>query len=163
MPDARTFEAGATYIGAFANAIPMVGWARPYGFGSEWLAWTIKPDWAANGFGFGYSFLAEAFLNFGWAGIPIVSFLIGAFAVFLMRWAGRDPARLVVVAVFIPSFLFFARGESIDLIRPLLWRGLFPYAALMVALHLGRSSNGDGVADVRSVHRMKPGVANDVR
>jgi oligosaccharide repeat unit polymerase len=154
VPSVRAFETGATYVGAIVNAIPMLSWSRPYGFATDWLAWTVKPEWAASGFGFGYSFIAEAYLNFGWIGIPIVCVIIGFLAVSLVRWAGSDAARLVVVAVFIPSFLFFVRGESVDLFRPLLWRGLLPYFVLVMIIKLSRRN---------SVNKSGEGPANFIR
>lgn len=144
VPASRPFELGATYVGAAANAIPMIHWPWPYGFGSDWLAWTVRPDWAANGFGFGYSFLAEGYLNFGWVGVPLVAAILGAVCIVMMRWSGKDEARLAAVATVLPTLLFYVRGESVDLIRPFLWRAVLPYLLVEALVRFARRTSLDG-------------------
>lgn len=148
-PASRSFELGMTYVNAVANAIPMLNVPQPYGYGSEWLATTIKPEWAANGFGFGYSFLAEAYLNFGWLGVPVVAVMVGYLLASLIRWARGDAARHVVIAVFIPIVLFYVRGESVDVVRPFLWRAVLPYLALAVVLQIVVSRRNSSHAIVK--------------
>ncbi len=138
VPAARPFEWGMGYVRAFLNAIPILDLPTDYPVAGEWLAWAVKPEWAANGFGFGYSFIAEAFLNGGWFGAPLVLLGLGAAIVGVARWAERsgDAARIACVASFLPAFLFFARGEALSLARPILWYALLPYLAVLLLRRL---------------------------
>ncbi len=137
VPSARPFEMGLGYVRAALNSLPIIDIGNSYGYASSWLAWAVRPDWASRGFGFGYSFIAEAFLNFGWLGIAFVTATIGFAIVRMGLWVKQDPLRAVLVAVFLPSLLFFTRGESIDLVRPLLWQAVLPCAFVLFLRKLG--------------------------
>lgn len=147
VPATRPFELGLGYLRALSNAIPVFDWTSSYGYASSWLAWAIKPEWASGGFGFGYSFIAESFLNFGWLGVVIMSLAIGFAIVKMSEWVRANPLRAVVVAVFLPSLLFFSRGESIDLIRPLLWQALLPCAFIWFLRQINRRDRWRGWND----------------
>lgn len=146
VPSVRPFEGGMGYLRAWLNAVPVLDVPNVYGDWSIWLAWQVKPLWAANGFGFGYSFIAEAYANFGWMGAPLALAVLGWLAVWLMRWAERtpDPARFALVAAFLPAFLFYARGEMISLSRPLLWYALTPWLAVLLLREARRRLEGRG-------------------
>ena len=132
VPSVRPHEWGVGYLHALVNAIPMVTWHDPYGNAGDWLAWELRPDWAEGGFGFAYSFIAEAYLNFGWLGAPIMMIAFGAAIVALSRWVSRgaDAVRYGFVAAFLPTLIFMVRNESITLSRTLFWYALLPLAAV---------------------------------
>jgi oligosaccharide repeat unit polymerase len=134
VPSVRPFEGGMGYLRAWLNAVPVVDMPNVYGDWSTWLAWQVKPLWAANGFGFGYSFIAEAYANFGGLGAPLALAVVGGLMVGFLRWAGQspDPARYALVAAFMPALLFYVRGEMISLSRPLLWYALTPWLAVLL-------------------------------
>lgn len=140
VPAMRPVEWGMGYLRALANAIPILDLPDPYGSTSSWLAWTFKPMWAAHGFGFGFSFIGEAFLNFGRVGGPLFLAVVGALLVGAMRWGlrGGDPARWALLASVMPVLLFMVRGEAIDLARPLLWYALTPYLAVLLLRDIRR-------------------------
>ena len=133
VPDTRPFEMGQGYLYAAYTIIPNLFWdihptiAR--GIASEWLTWTVNPIAAFQGGGLGYSFIAEAYLNFGWFGAPIALGIIGFIFGKLVLWAHKsgDFRKLAMVASFLAFFLFYARGESAHVLRSLIWYSFFPY------------------------------------
>jgi oligosaccharide repeat unit polymerase len=87
---------------------------------------------ALVGGGLGFSFLAEAYANFGWFGlIPTVA-LMGYFMARLSVWgtSDDDPAKFALNATFLAFVLFFPRQESASFVRGLAWYSFLPYAAV---------------------------------
>lgn len=133
VPKFREFQWGSEYLYALFTLVPNLFWklhptvAR--GLPGRWLVWAVKPDDAARGGGLGYSFIAEAYLNFGWFGAPIALGVIGFLFAKFTLWASKskEPARMAAVASFTSFFLFFARAESGLIVRPLVWYSLLPY------------------------------------
>ena len=151
VPDVRPFEMGYGYLRSLANAIPI--WEAPdvYGYAGSWLAWHVTPQLAVGGFGLGFSFMAEAYLNFGWMGGVAVVGVIGLGIVAVQKWAEHsgDPARFAFIGAFLPILIFFARGESLSVTRPILWYALIPYLAVVVLRTMdGRLTGGE-----RRIHR----------
>jgi hypothetical protein len=140
VPDIRPFEMGYGYLRALANAIPILDMPDAYGYAGTWLAYAITPSLAVGGFGFGFSFMAEAYLNFGWVGGVLMLGVIGAAVAFIQRWADRsgDLARFAFIASFLPVLIFFTRGESISISRPILWYALIPYVLVLVLRSMDR-------------------------
>ncbi len=141
VPSYRAFDYGLQYAYALLTIVPNIfGGVHPavaHGTPSSWLIWTIDPATAAAGGGIGFSFIAEAYLNFGYLGTPIVLFLLGFLYVRFILWAVRshDPARIAVLASFLSFFLVYPRGDSTALVRPLIW-----YSLLVYVLYLGLRS-----------------------
>lgn len=133
VPRIRDFSWGAEYFYALLTLMPNLFWeihptvAR--GKPGPWLVEIVNPEFAARGGSYGYSFIAEAYLNFGWIGAPIflgiIGFLFAKFTLWAMR--SKDPAKLAAIASFLSVFLFFARAESALQVRPLIWYSLLPY------------------------------------
>jgi oligosaccharide repeat unit polymerase len=136
VPSIRDFDHGLSYLYAGSAIIPNLGWeihpGKSHGLLGDWLAQTVDPVMAASGGGWGFSFIAEAYLNFGWAGglawLGFIGFLITR--LFLRADLG-DPASVAFVGAFLSSFLVFVRGESATVVRGLVWYSVIPY--LMVA------------------------------
>jgi hypothetical protein len=106
------------------------------------LVRTVSPALAEYGGGYGYSFIAEAYLNFGWVGITLVLALIGALLAAVAVWAQRaeDPSRLALAASFGAFFIVFARAESGAIFRGLVWYALGPYIAVRILMSLAASN-----------------------
>lgn len=136
VPETRGYDMGASYYYALLTVFPNAFWSiHPSvarGIASEWLVKTVDPETARIGGGMGYSFIAEAYLNFGWWGAPIVLILMGFFFGSMVLWADRsgDIARLAMIASFLSFFLVFPRGESIQVVRALVWYSFLPYLAV---------------------------------
>jgi uncharacterized protein YjeT (DUF2065 family) len=148
VPAHHDYELGVGYLYAVLSLVPNLFWEKHpsavHGAPSIWLIETIDPAAARSGSGLGFSFIAEAFLNFGPFGVPLVSFLIVYGIVRLWLWAerGRNPARFAVVASLLPSLLFCARSEILGLPRQLVWYGLAPYGAYLVVRRLLEARGG---------------------
>ena len=137
VPKTKEYEAGASYYYSILMVVPNFFWnVHPANVGdrqpSQWLAKEVDPGIAARGGGFGYSFIAEAYLNMGWWGTVVILSLMGVLFGSLVIWAerSRDLARLALLASFLSFFLFFARGQSSDMVRALIWYSLLPYLAV---------------------------------
>lgn len=134
VPAVRDFDWGLSYVYAVSTVFPNLFWdihpAVKHGLASHWLVWEVAPHTAALGGGYGYSFIAEAYLNFGWIGTPIVLILLGYLFARLVLWANtvQQPLKLAAVASFVAFFFMFARSESGTIVRPLLWYAFLPYA-----------------------------------
>lgn len=133
VPSVRGYDFGQQYFFAATTLAPNLFWtihpAIEHGLASDWLVWLVDPSFASQGGGFGYSFIAEAYLNFGWPGAPLFLGLVGFLFAKLVFWACRmgSPAKLAAIASFTGFVIFWARGESIDIVRPLIWYALVPY------------------------------------
>ena len=94
---------------------------------------------ALNAIYLGFSFIAEAFLNFGAAGAAVFVMILGALLSRLVSWAygGRDPARIAVIATLCSSLLIFTRGESLFQMRFLVWYVLAPYCMVRGLAYVG--------------------------
>jgi oligosaccharide repeat unit polymerase len=132
VPQTRPFDFGVSYLYAAFGLVPNLGWeVHPgvaHGLLSRWLTETADPVFAASGGGLGYSFIAEAYLNFGWFGGPL-SLLIMGYLVTRLFLLGdsQDPVKPALVASFLWSFLIFTRGESAIVFRNVTWYALIPY------------------------------------
>lgn len=142
VPIVREFQWGAEYLYALLTLVPNLFWklhptvAR--GVPGRWLTWAVKPEFSARGGGLGYSFIAEAYLNFGWFGAPIALGVLGFLFAKLVLWTetSREPARMAMLASFTSSFLFYARAESALMVRPLIWYSLIPFCCVLLLRRL---------------------------
>jgi oligosaccharide repeat unit polymerase len=141
VPSVRPFALGSTYLCATLTLIPNLssGELHPamrlfgYDIPDYWLTWEIDPEFASRQGSYGYSFIAEAYLNFGWAA-PIFLFFFGAVYGRLMGWTlnGKDPGKMAIMGIFLSSVLFFPRSALMNVVRPLCWYALIPYLAIML-------------------------------
>lgn len=134
VPKVRDFQMGAEYLYALLTLIPNIfgGDLHPSiarGIPDIWLVNEIDPVMASYNNTYGFSFIAEAYLNFGWYGTSIALGIMGFLFVKLTLWAvnSGNPARMAMLACFISYFLFYPRGESVFMVRPLVWYSLIPY------------------------------------
>jgi oligosaccharide repeat unit polymerase len=132
VPSVRNYDYGASYLYAALTMVPNLGWeVHPtiaHGILSDWLIRTVDPTVAAAGGGLGFSFVAEAFLNFGWFGGPLWLGLLGFGLGKTFSLADSDdPAKHALVASFLSFFLVFARGEAATVVRGLVWYAVVPY------------------------------------
>ncbi|MCA1669357.1 MAG: O-antigen polysaccharide polymerase Wzy family protein [Thermomicrobia bacterium] len=144
VPSVRGYDFGAGYFFAATTLIPNLFWtihpAIAHGLASDWLVWLVDPSFASQGGGFGYSFIAEAYLNWGWIGAPLFLGLVGYLLAKLIFWGCRTGAlaKLAVVASFLSFAIFWARGEAIDVVRPLVWYALIPYLLIRLVASIDR-------------------------
>jgi len=144
VPDVRPFDLGVSYLYAIVSVMPNLGWeVHPtvaHGLLCDWLIGIVDPVIANSGGGLGFSFIAEAYLNFGWYGGPLWLGVIGFFVATLFLAAdGADPARQALVASFLSFFLVFARGESAIVARGLIWYAVAPFLLAKILTVRGRA------------------------
>jgi hypothetical protein len=137
VPDTRGFDLGAGYAEALTSLIPSLYWRKHESYAS-WLTRTVAPDVATSGGGLGFSYVAEAYVNFGWYGLPIVFFFMGiVFTKLAMRGAGSPaPADRALAALVLLFILPYPRGEMVAFLNRVVWCALAPYALVRF---LGRS------------------------
>lgn len=142
IPGARAFDWGASYFYGVLGIFPNLFWdvhpSLAHGTPSIWLLETVAPSAVIlGGWGLGYSFIAEAYFNFGWFGAPIALGAIGFFMGWFVLWAERsgDPAKIAAVGAFTAFVLIFARGEFLGSFgRPLVWYSLIPYWSVLLLM-----------------------------
>ena len=148
VPSVRDFDHGTQYFYAASTLVPNLFWdlhpAARHGYAGDWVTWMVDPAFAASGGSFGYSFIAEAYLNWGWIGGPLFLGIVGFFFAQLFYWGccTGAPARLAAVASFLTSVIFWSRGESINIVRPLVWYSLVPYVLILFVAYMGRRDLG---------------------
>jgi hypothetical protein len=148
VPQMRDYDRGAQYLYAASSLVPNLFWdihpAVKHGLAGDWVTWIVDPEFAASGGSLGYSFIAEAYLNWGWVGGPLFLGLVGFMLARLVYWGcgTGDPAKLMVVASFLNFVIFWARGEALNVVRPLVWYALVPYLLILLVAYLNRRSLG---------------------
>ena len=166
VPWTRPHAQGLGYLeaclGNFNFLIPvnLTGYSESY----VWLVETRYPERLANNQYLGFSFIAEAYLEFGWIGTPIMLAIFGAAFVWLEYWAlGQlKPERIAVVGAILYILPHFTRGQFGELARPGFRYSILPYLLLLAvgywkaSKQLGRVTTGDGLS------RQQPGVSREV-
>lgn len=134
VPAFRPYDCGGSYGLGLLTLIPNLFWdlhpAIAKGTPNVWLTRTVDPDMAARGGGLGYSFIAEAYLNAGWAGVILVSGALGfGFAWLATAFLGRGGiTRLACVATVLAFSLKYARSDCTEIVRGIVWYALGTYA-----------------------------------
>lgn len=138
VPYVEPYQLGKSYFYGFYSIIPNffaeVHPAKAYGTPSDWLVWTVNPYFAREGGGLGYSFIAEAYLNFGWIGGLILLIILG-FLTGKLHTLTLDKNRLgkiALVASFMAFYLKYARADINSVIRPLIWYAFIPYLLIYI-------------------------------
>jgi oligosaccharide repeat unit polymerase len=155
VPAARAFDYGVGYAYAFLTVLPNFFWGLhptiAHGKASEWLVATVDPYAASHQGGLGYSCIAEAYLNFGWVGVPIVMGLVGFGIAALTSWGAKgNRTHVAMVAVLTAFVLRFPRDESASLVRAVVWYSWLPAA---IAVLIARGGRWHGVATRRGLNQ----------
>lgn len=122
VPELNSYKYGATYVEALRDLLP--GFA--YSSTDSGLGLWLKDRYAAGSeSGYGFSMTAEAYLNFGDWGIPVVFFVLAL----LYRWVtnrldGR-PAFGYYLIVLGATIMYAVRGDSAQLLQSLVYAILF--------------------------------------
>lgn len=136
VPAIRDYDYGQSYLYAGLAVLPnLAGGLHPvkeHGFLADWLVSSLAPGFAAKGGGWGFSFIAEAYANFGFYGAAPALAVIGFLLSRLFAWAqsSSDPAKIAMVGACLCNCLLYARGESGLLLREIVWYALIPYVCV---------------------------------
>jgi len=141
VPSVRSFGLGSSYYYSLYSLVPNLFWSVNPASANElgrWFSWTVTPDYAVFGGGWGYSFVAEAYFNFGWIGMPLVLLLMGYVYARFVLWASDSGnlAKMAFLASFSSFFYLFARGEMSSMPRYFVWYSWLPYVMVIVSLRL---------------------------
>jgi len=137
VPSSRPFDQGVGYAYGLLTIFPNLFWdihpTIERGTANDWLVRSVNPWLAARGGAYGYSCIAEAYLNFGQPGVPLMMALYGVLLVSLILWSERsgDISKIVLVATILAFTLRFPRDEIAGVIRPVFWYGLAPFIAMV--------------------------------
>ena len=138
VPSTRPFDEGVGYGYALLTLFPNLFWeihpTIERGTANDWLVRSINPWLAARGGAYGFSCIAEAYLNFGQPGVLAVMCFYGVLLVGLLLWAEKsgDPAKFALVATVMAFALRFPRDELAGIIRPVVWYAIVPYLATVI-------------------------------
>jgi len=154
VPIKRPFDMGVGYFYALSTLMPNLFWdvhpnvARKDA--GTWLTWEVDPGMAVIGGRLGYSCIAEAYLNFGWTGTPVILFLIGFGLGKLSGWVSKsdDPSKIAMAACTLSFLPLFARGEIYYIIRPIVWYSLLPYGAVLLLARCRRKGGARALYQV---------------
>lgn len=156
FPAQMDFNGGRSYLNAVFFVIPNFFFPRGEHVGLDlgtvtWLVSRYFPEYVAKGegFGLGFSFIAEAYESFGWLGpvivMPVIGYLVGS----LSNACRRDNlVALAFTAAILSSLLFYPRDSFYALARAVAWYGFIP-VALIILLRVkwrgvGRQTEGAG-------------------
>jgi len=126
VPAVRDFAWGESYLVSLLAVVPRLTADRETE--ESWLTYMVSPSTASVGGGLGFSFIAEAYLNFGIAAslaLGLAGFCLGHFA----GWSharGRS-GRLAFAACAISILLFSARASSLSFVRRIFVLCVVPY------------------------------------
>lgn len=121
VPDADPYRFGQTYVEAVASVVPRlrVGDRPPL---DEWLVSLYAPG---SNTGFGFSLTAEAYLNFGVAGIPVVFFLVGLGVRAVVNRCDRSDFTTYLTVVVLAAVCYALRGDSAQLVKSVVYGAVF--------------------------------------
>jgi oligosaccharide repeat unit polymerase len=120
---------GASFLLAAYEIIPNLGLSKrwrtenwPLSWNpSYWLAWTLDPNYAAGGGGFGFSMAAEWYYNFGIVGVWLGGVLVGFFVARARNNASSSPLALVWSATLFAAASIWVRNIVGYPLRVALW------------------------------------------
>ncbi|MEV2241600.1 O-antigen polysaccharide polymerase Wzy [Micromonospora sp. NPDC049891] len=110
VPGTIPFAHGETYLRSAIMLLPGV----PSDSLSAWLVEQYSADSAS---GYGFSLVAEAYLNFGMVGIPIVFALLALLQRYLVRRVDRGHFFAYASIVLTITWMYNFRGESLAVLK----------------------------------------------
>jgi oligosaccharide repeat unit polymerase len=120
FPEQQEYRMGATYVEAFEILIPKkIHPDRPLG-PSQWYVWTFDPLVASRGGGYAFSHIAEAYMNFGYFGPPIVFFFIAVAIRTLLLFRRVNPtsrSRILLYAGFFMCTIVLIRADFASVLK----------------------------------------------
>lgn len=158
VPKEKPFEMGWGYLYGLSTIVPNFFWdihpAIKHGTASDWLINRVDPTTAELGGGLGFSFIGEAYYNFGF-GLGIVAlFVIGLTLSLIFSAFSRLPGFLGVAAsaILLTYLSHYARGEMASWARPLVWYVIFPVLVTLLIGSILREHRRRGFHSVTSLH-----------
>jgi len=144
VPAFESYRYGKTVIAGLLTTVPfMTGLVSKIMGGTQAEFYTTPALWLTyreSGLvrptsGLGYSSVAEAYLNFGIPGVPLVFFIIG----FLLRkmeygtFARPSLIRITLLVIMVGTVFYWARASLDIWVRPLAWAAILVWMAKALA------------------------------
>ncbi|WP_189000460.1 O-antigen polymerase [Deinococcus roseus] len=117
------YQFGKSYLATLMNLVVPFTDYTPL---SQWYVQTYHYDVQMRGGGFGFSSIAEAFLNFGFAGILFYFGFLGIVLGIIERKARSNTVYAIVGLALLPLIYKFFRSESYSLIKVFWWSEVLP-------------------------------------
>lgn len=134
VPTSRPFDLGLSYIYSLIAIFPNLFWdLHPTVSRGLLGSWVTRAAYGSSyKSGFGFSAIAEAYVNFGWFLGALFMGVLGYLLKKLIDWSNNGDvySRKALIASFMSFGLFFARGESAGLTRYLFWYSVIPYISI---------------------------------
>ena len=151
VPERLPYNYGEVYLRDLTIIFPNLFWTvHPAAVPSLGVRITelFKPLYTAAGMALGGTMFGEAYWSFGWCGCVLPFLLLGYGFAWLLIWAERShgPGPSAAVAAFISYWLFAPRGHLVQVVRPLFWHAIMPYAAAVLLGRLRRVYGRDETA-----------------
>ena len=134
VPDSYPFRFGTSYLYSFTTVIPNLGMWKIHPAVSKANLGIWLKDVLGLRYGPGFSFAAEAYINFGWFGI-IVLFILGGFYGWFFSLVDKkqdNPAILVFVFTVFVLVTMTTRNSFVGTVRAFLYVSLPLYIAIML-------------------------------
>jgi oligosaccharide repeat unit polymerase len=129
VPEREDYAWGIGYVESAYDLIPNVGlrpsrtrlFSSPKVYHSNWLAWQVNPDWAANGGGYSSSMAGELYFNFGVLGILLGCALFGYLSAQLRNSSQDSALKLAASALFFGGMIAYVRNPFGGTLKQFVW------------------------------------------
>ena len=161
VPTERPYDYGASYGLSALTVLPNLFWdvhpALRYGSPETWLVRRVAPWAAVRGGGLGFSFIGEAYLNFGFAGCVFTIGALGFLLARAVRWAEGigHPLAFAFVASALAASVKYVRADSTELVRPLIWYAIGPYLLVLLLSKRKKASPVMGMVRAGQPHPLQ--------
>jgi len=146
VPSHHGYDWGMGYLGALSSAFPNLFWSihpgQKYAY-EAWLSQSVDPLSYSLGYGLGFSYVAETYINFGLLLAPLMAILIGFFYARLSVWGSRstDSAKWAATASLSFGCSEWGRADSFHVFRPFFWYALGPYLLVLLVRYWYRRTH----------------------
>ncbi len=127
---------GSSYLMAVKSLIPTQLRGKKLQPLSEWFAWKLSPEDAAKGAGYGFSMIAEGYLNGKMFGVAIHGIIIGLF-VSAIRWlkfsTKYNNYTILLYSSLIPLIYKFYRTDLLGLVKRIQWNIITVFLLVLIA------------------------------
>jgi len=141
VPSRHAYDWGSGYLGSLSSVFPNFFWnihpGHIYVY-SDWLDQNVIPLGYNQGIGLGFSYVAEAYINFGPLLAPLMVIIIGFLYARLSVWGSRatDPARWAATASVCFGCSEWGRYQAFNVFRAFFWYALGPYLLILLLRYL---------------------------
>jgi len=128
------YKYGSSYLEAFVSLIPKdIISSRPE-YLSEWYARRFHQDTFDSGGGFGFSLIAETYINFGVFGMILIGGVLGYIFKKLFAFTFNDisPIKLTLYGILLYYIFILTRSGITPLLKPIVSSVIIPYFIFVV-------------------------------